>query len=79
MDNAEAGIASTQARAAQADGLQKHHKSTIVYLNERVLTFVFMLSFVGLIMVWMASSSPYITYGSTLLVVVATRAVLISL
>ena len=69
-DHAEISIASTQARAAQADGLQKHHKSTIGYLNDRVLTFVFILLFFGLVLVWMTSSSPLITYGSLAAVII---------
>jgi hypothetical protein len=70
-DNAEIGIASAQAKAAQADGLQKHHKSTIGYLNERVLTFVFAISFIGLVVIWMTSSSPYLTYGSVVVVILS--------
>ena len=69
MSNAEGGIASQQARNAQADGIQKHHKATIGYLNDRVLTFIFMLLFIGLVIVWMTSSSPLITYGSIVAVV----------
>jgi len=68
-DNAESGIAATQAKAARTDGLQKHHRSTIDYLNDRVFTYVFALCFVGLLVIWMISSSPYITYGSLLMAI----------
>ena len=68
-DNAEIGIAKTQAKAAQ-DGLQNHHKSTVSYLNERILTFVCLISFVGLAVIWMTSSSPYLTYGSVAVVII---------
>jgi len=64
-ENAEGGIAGIHARTAQNEGLQKHHKSTIGYLNERVVVYLFMLSFIGLLLVWMTASSPYITYGTT--------------
>jgi hypothetical protein len=64
-DNAEGGIAGTQAKLAQNDGLQNHHKETIGYLNERVVVYLFMLAFIGLLMVWMAASSPYVLYGAT--------------
>lgn len=69
-DHAEGGIAAVQAKTAQSDGLQKHHKSTIGYLNERILTFVFMLCLIGLVLVWMTSSSQLITYGSLGVVII---------
>ena len=71
-DNAESGIAAVQAKAAQTDGLQKYHRSTIGYLNERILTFVFMIVLIGLVFVWVTSSSPYITYGSLVGVILLT-------
>ena len=69
-DLTESSIAKLQAKAAAEDGLSKHHKSTIGYLNERVLTYLGLVTLVGLAIIWMASSSPYIRYGSVAVVVV---------
>ena len=55
-DNAEGGIAGAQTKLAENDGLQNHHKGTIGYLNERVVVYLFMLAFIGLLMVWMTAS-----------------------
>ncbi len=55
MSNAEEGIAKTQAAAAQAkgaEGLGAHHKWNIAYLDERILTFVLAIAFIGLIVLW---------------------------
>jgi MFS superfamily sulfate permease-like transporter len=68
--NAEIGIAAIHAKVAQKDGVAKYHASTIGYLNERILTFVFSLSFIGLILVWMTSPSPLIVYGSLAVVII---------
>ena len=68
--NAEAGIAAVQAKAAQKDGVAKYHASTIGYLNERILTFIFSLSFIGLILVWLTSASTLIVYGSLAFVII---------
>ena len=70
-ENAESGIASVQAKAAQSEGLQKHHKTTISYLNERIVTFVCIISILGLVVVWMTSPSPWVTYGTVLIAIVA--------
>ena len=71
-ENAEGGIAAVQSKAAQNEGLQKHHKSTISYLDERIFGYFFMVVIVGLLLVWMSDSSPYITYGSTGAVILVT-------
>jgi Flp pilus assembly protein TadB len=66
-DNAEEGIARTQAAAAQvkgASGLQDHHKSTIAYLDERILVFVLAICFIGLIVLWATVKSALVLYGS---------------
>ena len=68
-DNAESGIASTQAKAAQSEGIAKHHKSTIGYLNERTVTFILALFFMLMILLWMTSSSPIVIYTSVTIVV----------
>lgn len=60
--NTEEAIARGQTEAAYTQGLQKHHKSTIVYLGERTFIYMFALAFIGLVIVWATSSSLYITY-----------------
>jgi len=62
MSNAEEGIARVQ--MAQKDGLQNYHKRSILYLDDRILTAIFVLAFMGLIVVWATATSPYIIYGS---------------
>ena len=61
-ENAEEGIARIQ--MAQKDGLQNYQKRSVLYLDERILTAIFALAFMGLIVVWATATSPYITYGS---------------
>ena len=54
-DNAEVGIAKTQATAAQAkgaDGINEHHKWNISDLDERILVFIITLAFICLIILW---------------------------
>ena len=66
-DNAEEGIARIQAAAAQAkgtDGLKAHQKSTIAYLDERILFFILAVALIGLGIVWATTSSPLLRYGS---------------
>ena len=66
-DNAEAGIAQTQAKAAQnqgAAGLKQHHDGTVTYLNERIVTFILFAAVIGLGVLWATSSSPIVIYGS---------------
>ena len=71
-DNAEEGIARVQ--LAQKDGLAKHHKSSVNYIDDRILIYLFALAFLGLLVVWVTASSPIVIYGS--LVAVALAAVL---
>ena len=66
--NTEETIARVQTEAAYTQGLQKHHKSTIVSLGERTFIYMFALAFIGLMIVWATTSSSYIT--NVLLVVV---------
>ena len=62
MSNAEEGIARVQ--LAQKGGLKKLQKRGIDNLNSRVSTLLLAFAFLGLILVWATSSSPYIVYGS---------------
>ena len=61
-DNAEEGIARVQ--MAQKQGLQEYHKRSVLHLDDRILTAIFALAFLGLIVVWATTTSPYLVYGS---------------
>ena len=38
--NTEEALARVQAEAANAQGVQKHHKSTLDYISERIFTYI---------------------------------------
>lgn len=66
-DNAEAGIAATQAKAAQnqgSAGLGDHHRGTVAYLDERILALVLFAAIIGLGVLWATTSSALVHYGS---------------
>jgi hypothetical protein len=66
-DNAEEGIARTQAAAARAggaDGLKKHHDWNIAYLDERIVVFLLAIAIVGLMVLWASATSALVLYGS---------------
>ncbi len=65
--NAEEGIARTQLKGK--DGIKEHQKTSAANLSDRTLTSLFALAFVGLIVIWASSTSPYLTYGSLLVAV----------
>ena len=50
--NTEEAIARVQAEVVNTQGLQEHHKSTIVYLGERTFIYMFALAFICLVIVW---------------------------
>ncbi len=60
--NTEEAIARVQAEVVNTQGIQEHHKSTIVYLGERTFIYMFALAFICLVIVWTTTSSSYITY-----------------
>ena len=60
--NAEEGIARVQ--LGQKDGLQKHQARGTKNLDDRTFTALFALAFLGLLVVWVTASSPYLIYGS---------------
>ena len=60
--NTEESIDRVQTEAVHTQGLQEHHKSTIVYLGERTFIYMFALAFICLVIVWTTTSSSYITY-----------------
>ena len=61
-ENAEEGIARVQ--MAQKDGLQNYHHRSVLYLDDRILTAIFALAFLGLLVVWATATSAYLVYGS---------------
>ena len=61
-DNAEEGIARVQ--LAQKDGLGKHHKSGVDYMDDRIFIYLSALVLLGLIAIWATATSPIIIYGS---------------
>ena len=68
-NNAEEGIArvqlaATRAKGTQGDRLRKHHSRSIVYLDERIWSFVFGIALLGLIAVWTTAKSQLVIYGS---------------
>ena len=74
-DNAEAGIAQTQARAAAAQGssgLEKFHDGNIAYLNDRIGTYSLLVAILGLAVSWAMLESPLLLYGSLLGVILLT-------
>ena len=74
-DNAEEGIAKAQAAAAQAGGaagLEKHHGSTIAYLDERIVVFLLAIAMIGLVVFWATAKSALLVYGSLALVILLT-------
>ena len=70
MSDAEEAIARVQ--MAQKDGLKKSHKRGVANLDDRILTVLFSLAFMGLVIVWATASSPYIIYGSFAAALLAT-------
>ena len=59
--NTKEAVARAQAEAANAQGVQKHHKSTLDYISERILTYLFGIVFIGLVIAWLTAPA-YITY-----------------
>ena len=59
--NIEEAVARVQAEAANAQGVQKHHISTLVYLSERIFTYMFGIAFISLVIAWLTAPA-YFTY-----------------
>ena len=59
--NTEEALARVQAKAANAQGVQKHHKSTLDYISERISTYIFGITFISLLIAWLTAPA-YITY-----------------
>ena len=69
MSDPEQGISQVRIAAARADssrgdGLQKHHRRNIAYLDERIFFYLLALSFIGLFVVWASTSSALLLFGS---------------
>ena len=72
MSDPELGIARTQIDAARrqgADGLAGDQGKTIAYLDERIVLFACALGFIGLLVVWATAKSPWLLYGSLVVVI----------
>lgn len=61
-DNAEEGIMRAQLKGK--DGIAQHQKTSTSNLGDRIFTSLFVLGFVGLLVVWAVATSPYLKYGS---------------
>ena len=59
--NTEESVARVHSEAANAQGVQKHHKSTLVYKSERIFTYMFGIAFISLVITWLTGPT-YITY-----------------
>ena len=59
--NTEEALAGVQTEAANAEVFQKHHKSTLVYISERIFTYLFGIAFISLVIAWL-TATVYITY-----------------
>ena len=59
--NTEEALARVQAEAANAQGVQKHHKSTLDYISERIFTYIFGIAFIILLIAWLTAPA-YIKY-----------------
>ena len=74
MSNAEEGIARVQAAANKAEGakLEVQQQRSVAYLDDRILTYLIAVAFIGLIVVWVTSKSALIIYGSLAAVILLT-------
>ena len=71
-DNAEDGIARTQATAARlrgASGLGQYHNETVAYLDDRIIVFLVAIAMVGLMTLWATTTSPWLLYGSLVVLI----------
>jgi hypothetical protein len=77
MSDAEEGIARIQAAATRAQGtqgrkLQEHQQRSVAYMDDRILTFVLAIAFIGLVIIWATATSAVVLYGSLAAVVILT-------
>ncbi len=61
-DHAEDGILRSQ--LAGKDGVQQQRKKSIAYLDDRILTYLVAMLFLGLLVIWATAKSPLVVYGS---------------
>ena len=59
--NTEEAVARVQAEAANTQGVQKHHKSTLVYISECISTYILGIAFISLLIAWLTAPA-YIKY-----------------
>ena len=79
QSNEEEGIWKTQSKAArkglkETDGLRKQHERGIKYINRRILHYFLSLICLVVLAIWATASSPYLTYGSLIVLILATIA-----
>ena len=59
--NTEEALAGIQTEAANAEVFQKHHKSTLVYISERIFRYLFGIALLSLVITWL-TAPEYVTY-----------------
>ena len=59
--NNEEALERAQSEAANAQGVQKHHKSTLAYISECIFTYIFGIAFISLLIAWLTAHA-YFTY-----------------
>ena len=55
--NTEEALAGVQAEAANAQVFQKHHKSTLVYISESIVTYLFEIAIISLVIAWLNATA----------------------
>ena len=55
MADTEEAVALVQVEAANTLGVQKHHKTTLVYMGESIFTYLFGLAFISLVVAWLTA------------------------
>ena len=70
MPDAEESIARTQLKGGA--GVTEHQKKAVKNLDNRIVTALFALGFMGLMVVWATAKSPLLTYGSLVAAITGT-------
>ena len=66
---AQAQIAAEQSRRARGEKLHQDENFPSGSLNERVLLYLGVIVFIGLLVMWATASSPWLLYGSLVLAI----------
>ena len=59
--NTEEAVAGVPAEAANAQEIPNQHKSTLVYISERIFRYLFGIALLSLVITWL-TAPEYITY-----------------